>query len=153
MGLASLMPYDLIVYTEIDLKTSKAVTYSDPKAALDLKTFGELAWQHPVIAYTTKTGDTAPRAISDFVSGRRFHRLDLYQDFFKTNCIEDQLSVGVDVDGARIIGIAFNRRRQGFGSHERETLQLVRPHLARLYHDLAWRARVERLLSWLSSVA
>jgi DNA-binding CsgD family transcriptional regulator len=151
IGLAKLVPADLIVYTEVDLTSEKASAYVDQKASLDLRRFAELAWQHPVISYTAQTGDTAPRAISDFLSGPEFHRLELYQDFFKASGIQDQLSVGVNADGPRLIGIAFNRHRRGFGTAERETLRLVRPLLARLYHDLAWRTRVERLLTWLSS--
>ena len=152
VGLAKLVPADLIVYTEVDLANGRASAHTNHEAPLDLQKFAKLAWQHPVIAYTARTGDTAPRAISDFLSGPAFQSLELYQDFFKAHGIHDQLSIGVEADGPRLIGIAFNRCRRGFGLTERKALQLVRPHLARLYHDLAWRARAERLLTWIASV-
>lgn len=152
LGLAKLVPADLVVYTEIDLTNGRASAYMDQQAMLDLEVFGRLAWQHPVIAYTARTGDTAPRAISDLLNGPSFRQLELYQDFFKANGIEDQLSIGIKADRSRLIGVAFNRQRPGFGTAERERLRLVRPLMARLYHDLAWRARIERLLNWLSLV-
>ena len=123
-------------YNEVNLKRNRALILMDPHIpdteALQ-KRFGAVMHQHPVISYFDESGDGQALKISDFLSIRELHELDLYRDVYKPLGAEDQLSFAVKVEPGFIIGIAFNRGERSFTEKDRLRLNLIRPHIVQAY--------------------
>jgi DNA-binding NarL/FixJ family response regulator len=130
-GLRRLVACDTLGYNEIDLERRAAVVLSDAPVfdGIDRR-FLQLAHQHPMVS-RQRAGDLAAYRISDFLSTREFHRLELYQDIYRRLGIEDQFAFGLP--GEAIVAVNLGRGRRTFSERDRQVLELVRPHLARAY--------------------
>jgi DNA-binding CsgD family transcriptional regulator len=150
-GLRRLVPCNLVGYNEHDPKTGSWLVFTDPVvpfAGLDER-FTELAHQHPV-AQRVSIGDVAPYMLSDFLSERELHRLELYQDLYRPLGTEDQIAFGLLPEGP-VIGIALNRPRRSFSERDRTVLDVVRPHVELGYRSAYARQRAATLIDALNS--
>ena len=145
-GLERLVPCDLVGYNEVypSGMESLVITYPDPPLPLAGEALSRLAHQHPLIAVQAN-GDDAAYKISDFLSRREYHSLELYGDLYRHLEAEDQIAFGLP--GPMVIGIAMNRDRRSFTERDRLMLDLLRPHLARAYTQLCERARLGELIA------
>jgi DNA-binding CsgD family transcriptional regulator len=145
-SLHRLIGADGVGWNEVDLggKTVRAVTspvdYFAPEHA---EALDRLVHQHPIVQHVAATHDTSARLISEFVSTRQFHRLELYADFFRPLGAEDLLAVIVQASPV-IIGVAFTRPARTFTGRDRALLDLLRPHLAAAYANVAARETLAR---------
>jgi DNA-binding CsgD family transcriptional regulator len=141
--LHELVPCDGVGWNEVDLTGAgvRAVTspaeYFEPE---QVDTLTRLIDQHPIVSYVTRTGDQSATKISDFVSAREFHRLEIYADFFRPLGAEDLLAVVIQAEPV-MIGLAFTRPARTYLERDRELLNLLRPHLASAYRNI--RAKLE----------
>ncbi len=119
-----------------------ADAWSDERA----RDFLRLAPQHPLIAHYARTHDPRTLKISDLMDRRSFRRTELYRDVYGPMGVEYQMAVTLPAPPGAVVGIALNRERRDFGERDRQMLDLLRPHLARLRRDAALRD-AERLLS------
>jgi DNA-binding NarL/FixJ family response regulator len=94
-------------------------------------------------------GDLSAYFISDFLSVRRFHQLELYQDIYRPLGVEDQLALGLSHES--IVAIHLTRERRTFTERDREILELVRPHLRLSYTQACDNERMRALLQALES--
>ena len=143
-GLGELVPCDLVGYNEVDTRNGRSLVLLDqPERQLDdvEETLTRLAHQHPLIRRQAGgRNDTA--AISDFLSARQFHRLELYDEIYRPLGAEDQIAFGLP--GADVVvGIAFNSARRDF-TDPRPRRPGGRPaaHGRRLQGDARTRTRV-----------
>jgi DNA-binding CsgD family transcriptional regulator len=145
-GLEKLVPCDLVGYNEVDPGGENAlvITHPDPPLEFAGEVLSRCAHQHPLIV-AQAGGDDRTRKISDFLSRREFHALELYGDLYRHLEAEDQIAFGLP--GPVVIGIAMNRDRRSFGERDRAMLELLRPHLARAHSRLRERARLEGLIA------
>jgi DNA-binding CsgD family transcriptional regulator len=143
--LRHLVRCDAVGWNEVDLRQGelRALTapadYFDPEQVDTLK---RLIGQHPIVQHVASTGDTSATKISDFVTAREFHRLELYCDFFRPLHAEDLIAVIVQAEPV-MIGLAFTRDRRSYVERDRALLNLLRPHLATAYRSVA--IRIEAL--------
>jgi DNA-binding CsgD family transcriptional regulator len=145
-GLRRLVPCDLVGYNEVDTATGQTLVVLDPEDAMFEgieEVLGRLAHQHPLIARQA-AGDMSTRAISDYLSVRRFHRLELYDELYQRIGAEDQIAFGLP--GPVVIGIAMNRSRRSFTERDRSLLEMLRPHLAQAHRHALARERAGALL-------
>lgn len=143
-GLRGLVACDTLGYNEIDLAQRTAVAFSDAPVFDGVEQrFLELADQHPLVP-RQRRGDMRARLISDFLSAREFHRLELYQDIYRPLGIQDQLAFGLPGEG--IVAINLGRQARTFTERDRELLELVRPHLALAYRRIRERERTSALI-------
>ena len=70
--------------------------------------------------------------ISDFLTAKQFHRLDIYRRMYRFVDAEDQ-SLILRSDAGVVIALAFNRPRRDFTERERVILNRVRPHVLQAY--------------------
>lgn len=142
-----LVPTELIGWNEIDPVSGEISAILEPDLG-DVReladAFGRNSHQHPVIRYYQRTLDGRPHTISDFVSAREFHQMDLYRDFYGKLGAEDQLSFVLPKPD-KIVGIALNRPRRDFSSRDRSMLNRFRPHVVRTYEHLVAQARFESM--------
>lgn len=111
-----------------------AVQYEFPSRLANI--WEKYCHQHPLVRYVGETGDGQAVKISDFLSVREYHRLDLYREFYGPLFAEDQMSITIRSDNGFLIAIAFNRARRDFTECDRVKLNLVRPHLLQAYANV-----------------
>jgi DNA-binding CsgD family transcriptional regulator/PAS domain-containing protein len=92
--------------------------------------------QHPMVNYARETGDGSAHQISDFLSRREYHALDLYQHCFREVHVEHQMSISVSASENVLVGVALNRQLSGFSETERLMANLLRPHVSEAYLTL-----------------
>lgn len=144
-GLQKLLPCDLVGYNEVD-PGGEAFVLTYPHEVPDTVNLElpRLAHQHPLIC-VQMNGDFGTYKISDFLSARQFHGLELYASLYKQLGAEDQIACGLG--GPAVIGIAMNRDRRSFSERDRAMLDLLRPHLAQAHARVLERERAAELLA------
>ncbi|HEX6204732.1 MAG TPA: LuxR C-terminal-related transcriptional regulator [Solirubrobacterales bacterium] len=144
-GLEKLVPCDLVGYNEVPSgEDALVITYPDPPLEVAGEALGRLAHQHPLIMVQAN-GDDRTYKISDFLSRREFHSLELYDELYRLLGAEDQIAFGLP--GPLVIGIAMNRGRRSFSERDRTLLDLLRPHLARAHARARERTETVALLA------
>jgi DNA-binding CsgD family transcriptional regulator len=106
--------------------------------------FAAVAHQHPVLAHHA-TRDLGAYAISDFLTVREYHALELYADMYRRVGAEDQIAFGLP--GRVVVGVAMNRPRRNFSARDRLVLDTLRPHLAQAWRHVLARSRSQELLA------
>lgn len=148
-GLRELVACDFIGYNEVDAGGDGSIVVGYPEPLDETsEALGRLAHEHPLIVLCS-SGDLRTHKISDFMTSREFHRLEIYDEIFSRIGAEDQIAFGLP--GEAVIGIAMNRPRRDFSERDRTLLDLLRPHLARAHARLVEQERNERLfeiLEW-----
>lgn len=136
-GLSTLIPTEFTGYTEIDHRTGwvgdiRTIPVEVEPPGLREVFLARIA-EHPIPTYYQQTGDGRAVTISDFLTQRQFHRLELYQELFRRVGVEDQMAVTLTGQGPLEIGIGLHRSRRNFTERDRLLLDLLRPHLAQAY--------------------
>jgi DNA-binding CsgD family transcriptional regulator len=89
--------------------------------------------QHPMVVHN-RNSDQRALKMSDLVSQRQFHRLELYEAVYRKARVEYLMTGGFEVSPAGdIVTLAFGRDDQDFSEDERDLLNLLRPHLKQAY--------------------
>ncbi|HLI31694.1 MAG TPA: LuxR C-terminal-related transcriptional regulator [Solirubrobacteraceae bacterium] len=150
-GLRRLVACETLALNEIDLARASAWTLHDPPDCL-FEGIGErflaLAHQHPLVALQ-RAGDLRTYALSDFLSRRRLHHLELYQDIYRPIGLEDQLVFGLP--GDVLVALVLGRDRRTFTERDRAVLEALRPHLACAYTQVRARQHAAALVAALDS--
>jgi DNA-binding CsgD family transcriptional regulator len=149
-GLPALVPCDSISYNEVDTDPPRLVSLLEPAELRfegDAELWARFMHQHPLVASYIETGDGRAIKLSDFLSRREYHKLELYSLVYRRLRTEYQMSVGLPAPRPLVVGIALNRERRDFSERDRELLDLARPHLARLHRDLQARRNAEGTLT------
>lgn len=145
-GLRALVACEALGLNEIDPVRGTALVYTDPPdygLSVPRERFATLIRQHPVAGPRSR-GDLRTRRLSEMISARALHRLELYQEAYRELGIEDQIVLGLPGDA--LVAIVLSRSRRTFTDRDREVLELARPHLARAYQDACEREQVARLV-------
>ncbi|HKP41460.1 helix-turn-helix transcriptional regulator [Mycobacterium sp.] len=131
--LRRLVPGDVVGYNDLDLATGRALIVFDPPdaAIADLQPrFAATAHQHPGVVLHQQ-GVYRPHFLSDLVSTRELHRLDLYQEVYRPMQAEDQLYFHLTAPA--MVAVAINRSRRSFSQRDRDVIELIEPHLSRAW--------------------
>lgn len=147
-GLGRLIGANYISYNEVDLRRGRNFPVVDPPEAVRFPGYTDGIFErhlgeHPIVAHFVRTGDLAAVKISDFASRRQFHRLGIYQEFFRHVRTEYQLAAGVVAEGEHLIDIGINRTRPDFTERDRAVLNIVRGYLAEAHRNAEQRSTVE----------
>ena len=100
-------------------------------------------WDCQPCSYADRSGDLRRiTKISDFYSGRQWHSIGMYCDFFRLLGLEHQLILalpeapGRTAKPGRTVRLVFNRGPgPDFSERDRALLALLRPHLHQAYLD------------------
>jgi DNA-binding CsgD family transcriptional regulator len=146
--LGQLVECDLASYNEIGREPGELYVLAEPAESLELdvplELFGELVSQNPLAAHYRRTGDSRTLRMSDFISRRGLHALELYDVFYRQLGVEYQLAFTVPGQG-QLIGVTLNRRGRDFSEREIARLEGVRRHVLRAHRNLRDRARLDAL--------
>jgi len=147
-----LIAADSASYNEISRRPPEALVIGDPPGSLGVLTterrqrFAELIWQNPLAAHFARTGDASTQRMSDFISRRELHRLEIYDLIYRELGTEHQLAFTLPANG-HLIGITLNRcGAQDFSDEDRELLDWLRSLVIPLHRNLLDRARLQAVL-------
>jgi DNA-binding NarL/FixJ family response regulator len=147
----TLIPADTIGYCELDRVERRLLRYigisddgetvaGDTDEAPDAATFWRLEPQHPLCVYVRSGGVGAMR-ISDRVTRRELHGLEIYKDYFRPCHVEHELAVALPARVGQTRTFLFDRESRDFSERDRLLLDLLRPHLIRRYASWAMQRR------------
>ena len=129
-----------ICYNEMNIPESKMSWITDPVNALPgpllQEMFNRHLHEHPVIAHSGLPNTARSLRISDFLSRQQFHRLALYNEYYRPLGVEYQLSTVISISARHILAVALDRDCLDFSENERLCLDLLRPHLMQSYRNL-----------------
>jgi DNA-binding CsgD family transcriptional regulator len=108
----------------------REVEPSRPEEELDVA-YRRLRHQDPLCGYQQRTGDLTARKLSDFVTRRQWHRIDLYAEYHRFWGAEERMQIGLAATSSNKKFLFFSGDWD-FGERERLVLNLLRPHLAAL---------------------
>ncbi len=107
--------------------------------------------EHPIIAHRHRTHDPRAVKISDFLTQRQFHRLELYNEAFRPLRTEHLMAIALTLPPDAPVGIGVMRRRD-FSERERLTLDLLRPHLTQAHWNAKAMDEMRRELAQVSQM-
>jgi DNA-binding CsgD family transcriptional regulator len=125
-------------YNETNLARRRFEALSHPSAeACGIpdapETLARLMHQHPMVVHN-RNGDQRALKMSDLISQRRFHRLELYDMVYRPTRVEYLMTGGFKLSRAGdIVTVGFGRETRDFSEDERDLLNLFLPHLRQAY--------------------
>jgi DNA-binding CsgD family transcriptional regulator len=135
--LERLVPCDLVTYCELDYLRKRGLRSSDSHEVVPPPDGEERFWrfvdEHPLCAHL-KTGDFGAHKLSDFLTLRQLRLTEVYAEYFRPWGIEYELEVGIPSPRSHTKTFLFDRSRgPDFTERDRDLLNLLQPHLCRLY--------------------
>jgi DNA-binding CsgD family transcriptional regulator/PAS domain-containing protein len=127
---------DSVSYNDVYPGIDRIVFRLDPEPpnmAEIVEQWRQFGHQHPLVNYVRETGDGSAHQVSDFLSRRQYHALDLYQGCYRAMQVEHQMSVSVSASEDVIVAVAMNRQSSRFSETERLMANLLRPHVCGTY--------------------
>jgi DNA-binding CsgD family transcriptional regulator len=148
--LRALVDCELASYNEIGAGPGEVFIVADPAETLNVDgemfaAFSEHALQNPLAAHFVRTGETRALRLSDFISHRKLHSLELYDMVYRHIDTEYQLAFTVPTEG-QLIGITLNRVGRDFDEREQALLDAARAIVIPAYRNLHDRARLDAIL-------
>lgn len=150
--ITSVVPADIVVYNEVDLRTRRASWVERPAISATLPdalaVFERHLPEHPFTRHFAQVRRHPVVKFSDFVTRRQLHDLGIYHEFFRRLSVEHQMSVSLRVRRAGLLGLALNRERPDFSERDRMLLGVLRPHLVQAYRNAEAAGRLRDELAW-----
>jgi DNA-binding CsgD family transcriptional regulator len=115
--------------------------------APDLKVFEQHVFEHPLFVHYHRTRDGQPLRISDFLSRTQYHRLGLYNEFFRHVDTEYQAAFYLPVPPPQSLGVAFSRRHRDFSDRDCGLLSALRPHLMQAHENAVAVTRLQQSIA------
>ena len=144
---ARIVPAELTTYTEIGLHAQSTERVVQPAGAVtaDLaQTFEHYKHEHPLVWHFTENPQARVATISDFLTQREFHRLGLYNEFFRKLGVQHQIVVGLPAPPPRVGGVALSRSGPEFSQRERMLLSVLQPQIVQAHRNAESYSRVKR---------
>ena len=130
---------EVTCYIEVDLRNDKIVAIREPESDVVESLTPALERhfrEHPPLRHYQQTRDGSPLKISDFLTQNRFHKLELYNEFYKELGFERELLTFLPIGPPILHAIALDRGgTRDFSERDRLLLDLLRPHLVQAYHN------------------
>jgi len=136
--LPRLIPGGIYGYNETNLARRRFEVLADPTfdarvGPLGTEHLARLLRHHPMILHN-RNSDQGALKMSDLLSQRQFHRLELYDVVYRPARVEYLMTGGFEASSdGDIVTVAFGREDIDFSEEERELLNLLRPHLQQAY--------------------
>jgi hypothetical protein len=134
------IPSEWTSYNEVDAASQTlnvAMNPMPPNFSEFQHAFERHVPEHPIIGHHLRTRDGRALKISDFLTRREFHRLGLYNEFYRKLEVEHQIAVVLPSPSPLVIEVALNRSRRDFSERERVLLDVLRPHLVQARRNAA----------------
>lgn len=155
--LPALVASEFTTLSVCNLSTGKREVFGMPRGVLsadDRAAFNRHFERHPLVRFHGYEGGRVTQRISDCLPSAAFQASGLYNDYYRRIGIDHAMALPVFVRDGVLVSFVLNRARRDFTDRERALLELVRPHLERLYRRTralpALSARENEVLHWLA---
>jgi len=166
--LPRLVASELTTLSVCNLDDGRRSVVSDRPGALgarEVALFDRHFHEHPLVREHGRNPGAVTKRIDDLVPQAEFRESALYNEYYRAIRIDHALAVPIHVDRKLLVSFVFNRAKLGFSQAERDSLELIRPHLGHLYRlcaalgrsgcapAAAWQLtpREQDVLRWLSA--
>ena len=140
------------------LASGRREVFGLPAGALseqDRAAFDRHFHEHPLVRYHAYQGGRGTQRISDSLPIEQFRRSALYNDYYRRIGIDHAMALPIYVRDGVLVSFVLNRTRRNFTDRERALLDVLRPHLARVYQRLnrlgGLTAREAEVLRWVAA--
>lgn len=140
------------------LASGRREVFGLPAGALseqDRAAFDRHFHEHPLVRYHAYQGGRSTQRISDSLPMEQFRRSALYNDYYRRIRIDHAMALPIYVRDGVLVSFVLNRTRRNFTDRERALLDVLRPHLARVYQRLnrlgGLTAREAEVLRWVAA--
>ena len=140
------------------LASGRREVFGLPAGALskqDRAAFDRHFHEHPLVRYHAYQGGRGTQRISDSLPIEQFRRSALYNDYYRRIRIDHAMALPIYVRDGVLVSFVLNRTRRNFTDRERALLEVLRPHLARVYQRLnrlgGLTAREAEVLRWVAA--
>lgn|GEM_PF-1676363 len=165
---SKVIPAEIIAYNEINFhQREKSVYRIIPSGAIpekDLIAFNKYMHQHPLIHlmlprdmiscqkqhHSSFVGKATK--VSDVITDKEFHKLPLYNEFYKKCDVRYQMVLTDSNSSSLITGITLNRTRRDFSEKERLILNLLAPHLIQAWKNAKKVTGMRKKLAFMEGV-
>jgi DNA-binding CsgD family transcriptional regulator len=121
---------------ELPADLPHTISLSDPPLPPEThEAFARYALQNPLVEHYLRTRDGRAIRISDLITRRELHRLELYREVYQALGVEYQIAFELPATSNRLLGVALSRSRRDFTTAERDLLNLARPYLIQAYRN------------------
>jgi DNA-binding CsgD family transcriptional regulator len=157
-GLPMLVASEFTTLSICHLASGKREVFGLPAGALsaeDRAAFDRHFHQHPLVRFHAYQGGRVPQRISDSVPFEQFRRTALYNDYYRRIRIDHAIALPIYVRDGLLVSFVLNRTRRDFTDRERALLDVLKPHLARIYRRIntvgQLTTREAEVLRWVSA--
>jgi len=140
------------------LASGKREVFGLPASALnaeDRAAFDRYFHEHPLVRYHAYQGGRSAQRISDSLPLEQFRRSALYNDYYRRIRIDHAMALPIYVRDGLLVSFVLNRTRRDFTDRERALLDLMRPHLAKIFRKVnsfgGLTAREAEVLRWVAA--
>ena len=140
------------------LASGKREVFGLPAGALsaeDRAAFDRHFHEHPLVRYHAYQRGANTQRISDSLPLEQFRRSALYNDYYRRIRIDHAMALPIYVRDGLLVSFVLNRTRRDFTDRERALLDVMRPHLARIFRKAnslgGLTAREAEVLRWVAA--
>ena len=140
------------------LASGRREVFGLPAGALseqDRAAFNRHFHEHPLVRYHAYHRGRGTQRISDSLPIDEFRCSALYNDYYRRIRIDHAMALPIYVRDGVLVSFVLNRTRRDFTDRERALLDVLRPHLARVYQRLnrlgGLTAREAEVLRWVAA--
>ena len=149
-GTVRAVPCTVATVNEVDPSAGRFHYWMEP-ASFPLpdnarEIFARLAHEHPLLNYTSATGNGSAKRVSDFWSTEEFHRSRIYQQIYRPMGVEYQVAITLSAPKPTVVALALSREDEDFSEHDQLVLDALRPHFAQAWRSASDRERLAALL-------
>jgi GAF domain-containing protein len=157
-GLPALVASEFTTLSICHLASGKREVFGLPAGALssqDRAAFDRHFHEHPLVRFHAYQGGRVPQRITDSVPFEQFRRTALYNDYYRRIRIDHAIALPIYVRDGLLVSFVLNRTRRDFTDRERALLEVLRPHLAKIYQRIntvgQLTARETEVLRWVAA--
>jgi DNA-binding CsgD family transcriptional regulator len=135
-ALREAVPADWCALNELPADLPRTISMTDPPVPIEIHdAFARHGAQNPLVQRYLQTRDGRATRISDVVTRRELHRLDLYREVYRPLGVEYQMAFTLPSSTQRVLGVALSRGARDFTAHERDLVNVARPYLIQAYRN------------------
>lgn len=149
LGLAKLVPADLLTWDRVELGTGAVQHEAIPAEAEPPGAFAAVVGDapgHPLLSAHAARKRSALR-LSEAVEPRSLSHTDLYGDLLHPSGVEYSIAIAARTERGEMIVAGLGRTERQFSERDRDVLDLVVPCLERRLRDMQARERLVRALA------
>ncbi len=147
-SLPRILDADITSFNEVDPRTGHSRTIVAPvgedRFPGSEEIFERHVREHPYVVHVERFRDGAAHRLSDFIDRAEFHRLPIYNEYYRRIGTEHQLAIALPWTAPLVRGVALSRRTRDYSGRERELLTTLGPHMVQAYGIADALARARR---------